>query len=332
MPHHRFSPTLFPIVLVLALAACFAVPPRAVQAAEGGTSHYIQGAYGDFLMAYIPGPGLAVRNDTFYQSARMDSTMKNGRLFGGLKESMVMNMTKLSYLFDVPAMGGYLGVGVGVPFILNEHVSGDLAADYTHRSRKTGLDTERHLAFGGGGDRGGLSDIFLMPVIAGWNFGECHLVLSPVLFLPTGYYDAKKLTNLGMNYTTFDGNAAFTWLSPHGPEISINAGYMINTENVPTRYLSGNQIHVDWTAAMHLSQRFAVGAVGYLFAQTTPDSGSGAALGSFLSSGTGIGPAITYTVPVGKKDVMFIAKWLHSLGATHSFQGDTVYGSFAVAF
>jgi len=334
MPHAPKSATAFAVRLVLfaALTVWAFFSPGPALATESGTSHYIQGAYGDFLMAYIPGQGLSIRNDTLYQSAHMDNTLRGGRVFAGLDESMVMNITRATYLFDVPAMGGFLGAGVGLPFIVNEHISGDLAADYTRRSRTTGLDEEHQLHIGGGGDRGGLSDVFLMPVIAGWNFGECHLVLSPVIFLPTGYYNSKKLTNLGMNYATFDGNVAFTWLSPHGPEISINAGYMINTENIPTRYVSGNEVHVDWTAAMHLGERFAVGAVGYLYAQTTPDTGPGATMGANMSSGTGIGPAVTYTLPVGKKDVMLIAKWLHGLGATNSFLGDTVYGSFAIAF
>lgn len=320
------------LLLTLAVLAVCAAAPAPARAAEGGVSHYILGAYGDFLMGYIPADGFYVRNDTFYQSAHMDQSLKGGRAFAGVDSSMVMNITKLSYLFDVPAMGGFLGVGVGVPFIINEHITGDLAADWDHKSRTTGLETPRHLAYGGGGDRGGLSDIFLMPVIAGWNFGECHVVVSPIIFLPTGYYNPKKLTNLGMNYASFDGNVAFTWLSKSKVEFSVNAGYMINTENQTTSYLTGNQIHADWTLAYHFNERLALGAVGYLFAQTTPDSGSGAKMGSYLSSGTGIGPAVTYTVPVGGKELMLVTKWLHGLGASNSPIGDTVYASFAIKF
>ena len=63
-----------------------------------------------------------------------------------------------------------------------------------------------------------------------------------------------------------------------------------------------------------------------------PDTGAGATLGSFLSSGTGIGPAITYTLPVGGKDLTLVGKWLHDLGSSHRLQGDMVYGSFVIAF
>jgi len=322
------------------LAVCLSILPmlfflvlsgRAL-ASESGTSHYLQGAYGDFLMAYVPGPGLSVRNDNVYLAAHMGGTVKGGRLYADINQTMVMNITTLTGMFEVPAIGGFLGLGIGAPFIINEHVTGDVAADYSTRSRRTDLTTEHHIDFSGGGDRGGISDLFLMPLIANWKFGECHLTVMPMLFLPTGYYNKNKLTDLGMNYFTFDGNVAFTWLHQKQYELSLDAGYMINTENMATHYLSGNQIHLDWTLAYHVNERLALGAVGYFFAQTTPDTGKGAILGGFYSSGTGIGPAITYTVPVASKPLTFVAKWLHGLGASHSFLGETVYGSLIMSF
>ncbi len=306
--------------------------PGAALAAEGGASHYMQGAYGDFLMAYVPDPGFSVRNDSVFLSAHMGGALKGGRLYAGLDQTSVMNITTVTGMFEVPAMGGFLGLGFGLPFIVNEHVTGDAAADYGARSRRTGLTSVHHVAFGGGGDRGGLSDIFLMPLIANWTFGECHLTVMPMVFLPTGYYSASSLTSLGMNYASFDGNVAFTWLHDERYELSLDAGYMINTENMATRYVSGNQIHVDWTLAYHVNEGLALGAVGYLFAQTTPDSGPGASLGGFYSSGAGIGPAISCAAPLWGNDFTVETKWLHGLGASHSFLGETVYGSLLLAF
>ncbi len=314
------------------LLACLVVSPRPAVAVEGGTSHYVQGAYGDFLMGYIPAAGFYTRNDTIYQAGQIDGALKGGRAYAKLDVYSVVNLTKLSYMFDVPAMNGFLGVGLGVPIIINLHVSGNASATYTSLSNPTGLPMPEQKSVGGYGNRGGLSDIFLMPVIAGWNFGECHLVVMPIVFLPTGYYNASKLTNLGMNYFSFDGNVAFTWLSKTNFELSINAGYMINTENPATHYLSGNLLHVDWTTAYHFTPRFALGATGYFLAQTTPDVGPGAKLGAFEASGTGIGPVASYAIPVGGKDLLFIAKWIHDLGAQHSFLMDTLYASFAIKF
>ncbi|EFL50747.1 conserved hypothetical protein [Solidesulfovibrio fructosivorans JJ]] len=330
MPH----PLRYLLVACLGILSLSCAPGLSgtARAAESGASHYSQGAYGDFLMAFIPGPGFALRSDTIYQSGHMDGTLKGGRVYAGLDQTMTLNVTTISRMFEVPAIGGFLGLGFGVPVIFNEHVTGDVTADYRARSRRAGLDAARQLHRGGDGDRGGLSDIFFMPVMAGWNFGECSLTVTPMVFLPTGYYDKNALTSLGMNYVTFDGNLAFTWLAKKRYELSFNAGYMINTENPATHYLSGNQFHLDWTLAYHVNERLAFGAVGYVLAQTTPDTGTGATMGGFYSSGTGLGPAVTATLPIGGKDFTFVAKWLHGLCAEHSFRGETVYGSLLLSF
>jgi len=309
------------LALALALALSFAGIARAT---EGGTSHYIQGAYGDFLMGFIPGEGLFARNDTIYMAQSLKQTFKGGSVYAQLNAFTVLNLTKLSFMAEVPAMGGLLGLAVGVPVIVNTNVGGDVNVLDPRASGRT-------FSKSGDGDRGGLSDVFLAPVAA-WNFGECHVALTPTVFLPTGYYDRKILTNLGMNYFTFDGNLAFTWLNPKGYEVSLNAGYMINTENTATSYLSGNQFHLDWTAAYHHGERLAFGAVGYVTAQTTPDSGKGAVMGPYWSSGAGLGPILSYTASVGGKDVSFIGKWLHDLGAENRLAGDTFYASVATKF
>jgi hypothetical protein len=319
-----------PLVLVLAVGVLLASAPAS--AMEGGVSHYNQGTYGDFLMGYVPESGLYVRNDSMFQSTRLSGTVMGGRAYGRLDSQLVINLTKITGMIDLPAIGGFLGAGIGVPVIINNHITGSLAGNSLSRSSTSNQLQESHFQQSGGGNRGGISDIFLMPLIFAWNFGECHLVVSPVLFLPTGYYNANTLTNLGMNYLTFDGNVAFTWLNQQGYEVSFNAGYAVNGENRATNYQSGNEFHFDWTAAYHANERLALGAVGYLYAQTTPDTGSGATFGAYMSSAAGIGPAVSYTAPVAGKDVTLTVKWLHDVSAVNRLQGDVVYCSFAFQF
>lgn len=148
----RISPARCLLATLLLLGLAFGASPA--RAVEGGASHYIPGAYGDFLMGLIPAPGLYLRNDTLYQSSRMDMNLRGGKLFAGINNASVMNITKLTYLFDVPAMGGFLGAGLGVPFILNEHITGDLSADYKARALQGGAAGMRQLNVNTGGDRG----------------------------------------------------------------------------------------------------------------------------------------------------------------------------------
>ncbi len=316
--------------LVITVFLGFFVPRQAF-AVEGGVGHYIQGGYGDFLMGF-PQTGFSVRNDFIYQTGYIDGVFKGGQLHADLDMSAFINITKVSYIFDVPSMNGVLGFGLGVPVFINLNLSGDASATIMSQSNPGGTPIPQQVNYTNSGNRGGLSDIFIMPIIAGWNFDEVHLAVMPIVFLPTGYYDSNRLTSLGKNYFSFDGNVAFTWLSKSNFELSINAGYMKNTENPSTHYLSGNLLHADWTAAYHFTPRFGLGATGYLVTQTTPDSGSGAKFGDFACLGSGIGPIATLSVPVGDENLTIIAKWIHDLGSQHSFMTDTFYASLAITF
>ena len=98
------------------------------------------------------------------------------------------------------------------------------------------------------------------------------------------------------------------------------------------RLRHGNLLHADWTAAYHFTPRFALGATGYLLTQTTPDTGSGAKLGDYMSQAAGIGPAVSYTATLGGVNVVLESKWLHDVAARNRMTGDMVYGSFVVRF
>ena len=161
---HTLSPARHRFCLqALLLLACFVFVPRQSLAVEGGTSHYIQGAYGDFLMGYLPAAGFYARNDTIYQAGHIDGALKGGRVYAGLDVHSVVNLTKLTYMFDVPAMNGFLGVGLGVPVIVNLHVSGDASATYSSRSNPTGLLLPDQKSIGGSGNRGGCPTSFSYP-------------------------------------------------------------------------------------------------------------------------------------------------------------------------
>ena len=77
-PTPRFSINRFRWHVFIVLVS-LVLTPRQADAAECGMGRYIQGAYGDFFMGYIPAAGFYVRNDTLHQAARIDGTLK-GRL------------------------------------------------------------------------------------------------------------------------------------------------------------------------------------------------------------------------------------------------------------
>jgi hypothetical protein len=128
---------------------------------------------------------------------------------------------------------------------------------------------------------------------------------------------------------------AYTWLHPErGHEVSVTAGYLINSRNNATGYESGNEIHVDWLVGQHFSPRFGIAAVGYWYQQVTDDGGNqpfpfkGR---GFRGSGVGLGAAVIGQ-PFADRPITLIGKWVHDLDTSNRFNGDIFIASIAFAF
>jgi hypothetical protein len=67
----------------------------------------------------------------------------------------------------------------------------------------------------------------------------------------------------------------------HGWDLSATAGFTFNETNAATDYKTGDEFHLEWAVTKYLSKQFTIGVVGYYYQQLTPDTGTGAVLGSF---------------------------------------------------
>ena len=323
MQRQHIGKTILSSLLIILVAAAWSLltaePSRAM---EGGVSHYIPGTYGDFYIGYIPEAGFSIRNDFLYQSIQVNGTAMAGNAYGHIDDDLLLNITKLNWLFDAPAIKGFIGFGIGIPIAFNEHITGSLAIN----------DNGSDMREAGGGNRGGLSG-HLSRAAHPWL--EHRRLPCPHItgrLSATGYYASDTITNLGLNYVSFDMNVGFTWLNRNGYEISCNLGYTTSTKNEATDYQSGDEFHLDWTLAYHPNEQLSLGLVGYVYAQTTPDKGDGAVFGSYMSSAEGLGPAIGYTLPIAGEDVSLLLKWIHDTGANHRLSGDLVCFSFSFEF
>ena len=305
----RTLPAVILFILLLASA------PQAM-AAEGAWSHYVQGTYGDFGFGVIPSSGFSFRNDLFYNNSSVGQNIMGGREHVKADQNSVTNLMKAFYFLDTPAISGRVGFGLLVPAVFSAQAKANLAG--------TPLNgTER--------DSGnGFADIAVLPLIVNMNKGNFHFTFLPAIFLPTGYYNKDRLVSLGRNYYSADLNLGFTWLDPRiGLEVSLNAGYMINSQNKALNYKTGDEVHVDYMLAQHLSERFGFGLTGYVYQQVKGDTGDGAILGANRSSAIGYGPAIMYTPKILGKDFTIIGKWLHDTTSQNRFKGETVFLSVA---
>ncbi len=307
------------LFLAVAVAMTCALNPgsRALQAAEGASSHYLPGANGDMFLAALPKPGWQVANTLLYQSGDAAEAVLEGQIDLNLDMASFLDLLAVTYTFEKPVLGGTYTIGAVLPF-----GSADLDATVTGP---------------GGGQLGvsddsfDISDVALIPVQINWASGPWSFKVAEIIVAPTGGYSLSNLVNLGRNYWSFDTVGAVTWFDPErGTEVSVAPGVMVNTENSDTEYRTGTEFHLDFTANQFLAANFALGVRGYYYQQLSGDSGDGALLGDFKSDSFGAGPGFVWIPKSGGGRLTVLGKWLHDFSAENRFESDyfTITGAW----
>ena len=173
----------------------------------------------------------------------------------------------------------------------------------------------------------------------GWKKGDVTYAATFGIYAPTGEFEEGKLANVGKKFWTFEPGLSVSWLSSKiGTEVSLFAGFDVNTRNDITDYQSGDVIHLDATVAQHLPLLggfVGVGANAFYYQQVSGDSGSGATLGDFEGRTVGVGPVLSYATKIGKgktTDLVAELKWLPELDVENRLKGDTIWFKLALVF
>ena len=305
-----FEPAAIAIVVCLIEGAA-----NFVVAAEGASSNYFPGAYGNLLVAVAPEPGPVFANQNLFYTAEADRAVLQGRVDTGIEIDAFYTLLQGLYVWDAPAVGGRFAVG------------GYAQLGYAS------LDASRTTSLGSSSisdDEFALGDSGLIPASFYWNAGNFNFNLYELVIVPTGQYGKGNAVNIGRNYWSFDTVAAATWFNAEtGTEISVIPGLMVNTENPDTNYRTGSEFHVDLVVNQFLSDTFVVGVHGYGYKQIEGDSGSGAVLGDFKGESYGIGPSASWIPEFGGDNVAISATWLHDIDATNRIEAD--YGALTVS-
>lgn len=298
----------------------------ASQATENGGGAYVNGYFG-MLAGYAPPPGLYYRNDLVYYSADRlnDQTGHEVKLGGALPTSFsahkFANLSNLTYVTPWKLFGAEIGALMIVPIVPQSHVRLSSAA--------TGPL---------GSDHAGLGDVNVTPLALGWHVPQANMhfiVIPATLYLPTGNYNRSDPVGntLSRNYLTIEPSLLFTYLNATGQELSFRAAYDFNTTNPATGYKSGQEFHVDYAVAQHLSEAFALGVGGYYYRQTTPDTAGGIEVNTspgslqlpygggpgYFGETLAVGPTVSYTID---SKFFLSASWDHELYAYNRPQGD----------
>jgi len=281
-----------------------------VYAAEGGSSNYLAGTYGDFGVALTPDPGFFLQNYFYYYSGDVNRAVRQGQVEGSVELTFAMEFPILFYITDLEILGGRYALGAGIPLVYAD-LSAKLRVGPFERSIST--------------DRVGIGDAYLIPVALYWNVEDVSLNFYQGIVAPTGSYDVDREVNTGLNYWSVDTNLAFTYLHPEfGTELSFDVGHLYNTENPDTNYQTGREFHLDYMLNQFFSETFAIGVQGFYYKQYSGDSGSGAVLGDFKGQAAGIGPAVLWIPKILGKDINLVAKWFHEFEVERRLKGDHI--------
>lgn len=300
---------------VLFAAICLtAVVATTVHATEGGGGAYPNGAE-DFMSGAVPPPGTYFINYFDYYSADKFADKNGNGKIPGFKLNVTVDALRLIHVTDKQILGGFWGVHVFIP-IMNVDVE---------TSTPLGSDS-----------KAGLGDIIIDPFILSWHGKNWHAATGVDIYVPTGSYDKNDLANVGRNYWTFEPIIAGTFLTENGCEASAKLMYDFNTINnnaskltAPgtTRYLSGQEFHLDYAIAKKIAN-YSFGLTGYYYQQVTNDKANGTMVNDSKGRVLAFGPALKYDY----KNMAFSLKYQFETAAENRPEGNNLWFKFVYAF
>lgn len=307
--------------LAVVTAAVFA---PVSQAEEGGAGHYVPGGVAS-LIDLPPTKGGWVL-ETMYIRYEGDASASRslpvaGLLTGGLQVTSEAITVGSLYTFDEKFLGGYYSLGAFLPY-----VDINVGAQVTVRNRTLSRSDEVS----------GVGDLSIIPMMMAWEINDWLIDASLPIYAPTGDYKVGRLANTGLNHWTFDPTFGGAYNNQKtGFNAAFHTGLAFSTRNEDTDYRNGTVFHLDTTVQqlLPLGKGFlGLGAEAFYYQQITGDSGSGAILGDNKGSTVGLGPVLSYILPVGDNSLVAEMRWLTELETERRVKGDYIWFKIVYQF
>ena len=264
-------------------------------------THYPAGVEG-IKGPSLPPPGVYIRDYNymyFASNLEVEAAPPDFDVFANIQAPRLIWITPLKLL------GGYYGLDVIVPFAYQDlDMTGFSGSDFS------------------------LADVFAEQTLS-WHWKQYDASFGYGFWIPTGDFKATDPIAPGKGFLTQMLTAGVTYYPDKAKKWSIAAlnRYEFNHERddgmTPGQYWT-----LEWGIGKSLSKTVEVGATGYVQAQTTSASGSGAT--TEKDHVAGIGPEITLVCPRLRLNTSI--RYLREFAAHNRTEGNTINFTFTRRF
>lgn len=308
--------TIFIRRALLLLALAFSLPLASL-AAEGGAGHYLPGGLATLIDLPPTKPGWVVEPIYLHYSGDTSASTQipiAGTVGAKLEADSDAALLGGLYTFEPTLLGAHYSIGAYLPYIWIT-VKGSVDTRFGTLERR---------------DRAsGIGDMTLIPAMLAWKHERWQFDALLPISAPTGSYETGRLANPGLNYWTFDPTFGGSYNNEKiGFNAALHTGIAVNTENPDTDYTSGAMFHLDGSVQQLLPVGpgyLGIGAEAFYLQQVTADSGSGATFGDFEGHTVGVGPVLSYLLPIGENTFAVEVRWLPELDVERRLKGDYVW-------
>jgi hypothetical protein len=298
--------------LLIAVLVILAPAPPA-RAAENGLGVYPLG-YNSSMAGFLPPPGFYLRNDFYAYQGTTDKIPLSGRIEASLRGRYIIDLANATYVTPNKIFGANYAAAVIWGAVSNTFIKGRVEFENLSRERE--------------GDRTGVADLVIAPIILGWHTGNFHIIALGNVYVPVGDYNSSRILNNGLNRWAVEPMVSVTWLHPKiGTEVSASLGYTMNFRNYATKYQTGNELHLEWFAGQHFTKWLGVGLAGYFYQQVTGDTGAGARLGAFQGQALAIGPCVTLNGMIAQRPIGLNLRYYDELSTTNRLNGQSFFAT-----
>ena len=268
----------------------------------------------------LPGAGLSFANYfLFYSFDQLKDADGNAVTAVSGDAAVAIDVALLEWVSTKKLLGGTYAAAVGVPFATSALSGANL---------------------GSLGGAGGVSNLYVQPLLLGWKLTRADLTAGYAFFAPTGKFTAGASDNVGTGYWTNAITAGQTiYLTKNkGTTLSAFEMYEFHGKQDGSDLTPGNTFDIDYSLMQFLplnkemTTLLQVGLVGYGQYQTTDATQADGT--PFVVPGrysvNALGGALNVLLP--KRGVIIGFKYFGEMGNSSTVQGYSIQLNGAVTF